>query len=95
MIRKQAGTETLKTLDSSSIMKLRYYILEDEIMVDGKSLIEYGVEIEKLENQGIEKSQIASITTDQSRIDFIIKTLKKNSVTPVHLHDVIVDMLWG
>ena len=45
------------------------------------------------EKTRIEKSQVNDITTDQARIDFIVKTLMRNNVTPVHLYDVIVDML--
>ena len=55
--------------------------------------IEYGIEIEKQDKVRTEKSQIKDITTDHTRIDYIVKSLMKNGVTPIHLHDVIEDML--
>ena len=86
------GKETLKVLESTNV-ELKYYILETEHEDGDAKFIEYGIEIEKKDATRIEKSQISNITTNHTRIDFIVKTLMKNSVTPIHLHDVIVDML--
>lgn len=86
------GKETLDALEDTHI-ELKYYVLETEREFDNTMLKEYGVEIEKQDSNRIEKSQVSNITTNQTRIDFIVKTLMKNNVTPVHLHDVIVDML--
>ena len=86
------GKETLDVLESTYV-ELKYYVLEDEYEEDSSKFKEYGVEIEKKDTTRIEKSQISNITTDQTRIDFIVKSLMKHSVTPIHLHDVIVDML--
>ena len=86
------GKETLKILESTDL-ELSYYILENEHEIDNIKFTEYGIEIEKKDANRIEKSQVVNITTNQTRIDFIVKTLMKNNVTPVHLHDVIEDML--
>ena len=71
--------------------KLIYYILEKEN--EEESFKEYGVEIEKLEKFRTEKSRVLDITTDKTKIELIIKLLMKNAVTPVHLHDVIEDLI--
>ncbi len=82
------GKETLSISDNNHL-DLKYYVLADEC----DEYTNYGIEIEKLDNTRIEKSQVMDITTDQTRIDDIVKSLMKNNVTPIHLHDVIVDML--
>lgn len=92
MKRYYVGKEALDLVDSEGF-ELNYYILEDEVDEEDMRFSKYGIEIEKKEKTRIEKSQVNDITTDQARIDFIVKTLMKNNVTPVHLYDVIVDML--
>lgn len=85
------GKEFLDVLENT--LELKYYILETEYKVDNMNIKEYGIEIEKYSYSKIERIQVPNVTTDQTRIDFIVKILMKNSVTPVHLHDVIGDML--
>ena len=80
-------------VQEKSCFELKYYILEEVVEKDSSKYVEYGVEIEKQDSSRIEKSQIKDITTDQTRIDSIVKSLMANSVTPIHLHDVIEDML--
>lgn len=92
MKRSYIGKETLVIHEKSSF-DLKYYILEEEVELESSKHIGYGIEIEKQESSRIEKSQIKDITTDQTRIDYIVKSLMKNSVTPIHLHDVIEEML--
>ena len=92
MKRYYVGKEALDLVDSEGL-ELKYYILEDEFYEKDVCISKYGIEIEKKEKTRIEKSQVNDITTDQARIDFIVKTLMRNNVTPVHLYDVIVDML--
>lgn len=86
------GKETLKVLEDSDI-ELKYFILETEKVINNKKIRDYGIEIEKQDNTRTEKSRVSSITTDQTRIDYIVKTLMKNGVTPIHLYDVIEDIL--
>ncbi len=88
MKRYYIGKETLNAIECETF-ELMYYILENEV----DNFLEYGVEIQKKTSSRIEKSQVPDITTDQTRIDFIVKTLMQNNVTPVHLHDIITDML--
>lgn len=71
--------------------KLIYYILEKEN--EEESFKEYGVEIEKLEKFRTEKSRVLDITTDKTKINLIINLLMRNAVTPVHLHDIIEDLI--
>ena len=89
MIRNYIGKETLEIPS----IELKYYILEEVVELGSSKLVDYGIEIEKQDSARIEKSQVKDITTDQTRIDNIVKSLMRNSVTPVHLHDVIEDML--
>ena len=86
------GKGALEILENLHI-ELKYYILENEIEKDCIKFVEYGVEIEKQDNSNFESSRVTDITTDQTRIDFIVKSLMKNGVTPVHLRDVIMDIL--
>lgn len=92
MKRNYIGRETIDVFGNPHV-ELKYYVLENEKEKDFVKFIEYGIEIEKQDKSKIEKSQIADITTDQTRIDFIVKSLMKHNVTPIHLHDVIADML--
>lgn len=92
MKRYYIGKETLNAIESETF-ELMYYILENEVEYENNNFLEYGVEVQKKTSSRIEKSQVPDITTDQTRIDFIVKTLMQNNVTPVHLHDIITDML--
>ena len=93
MKRYYVGKEVLDLVDFK-VFELNYYILEDKTYDENNVCVsKYGIEIEKKEKTRIEKSRVNDITTDQVKIDFIVKTLMKNNVTPVHLYDVIVDML--
>lgn len=92
MKRYYIGKETLNAIECETF-ELMYYILENEVEYENNNFLEYGVEIQKRTSSRIEKSQVPDITTDQTRIDFIVKTLMQNNVTPVHLHDIITDML--
>lgn len=92
MKRYYIGKETLNAIECETF-ELMYYILENEVEYENNNFLEYGVEIQKKTSSRIEKSQVPDITTDQTRIDFIVKTLMQNNVTPVHLHDIITDML--
>lgn len=92
MKRYYIGKETLNAIECEAF-ELMYYILENEVEYENNNFLEYGVEIQKKTSSRIEKSQVPDITTDQTRIDFIVKTLMQNNVTPVHLHDIITDML--
>ena len=86
------GKEILSTSNIANA-ELNYYVLEDEKDDEKLKIMEYGIEIEKRENARIEKSQIKDITTEYSKVECVVKILMANSVTPVHLHDVIMDML--
>ena len=92
MKRNCIGKETLEIEEDYSVI-LSDYILEEEFEIENEYYTGYGIEIEKKDKSRIEKSQIKAITTDQTRIDRIVKSLMHNYVTPVHLHDIIDDML--
>lgn len=94
MARFYIGGEDLEVTDSR-IMKLKYYILEQEMFYDElkRNMIAYGIEIEKIENETVESSSINNVTNDVQKINEIGHILKENVVLPVHLEDVILDIL--
>ncbi len=94
MARFYIGGEDLEVTDSR-IMKLKYYILEQEMFYDElkRNMIAYGIEIEKIENETVETSSINNVTNDVQKINEIGHILKENVVLPVHLEDVILDIL--
>lgn len=94
MARFYIGGEDVNATDSR-ILKLKYYILKDELFYEefNKSIVTYGIEIEKIENEAIESSCVSNITCDSSKINEIGYVLRKNQVLPVHLRDVILDIL--
>ena len=94
MARFYIGGEDVEVTDSR-IMKLKYYILEQEMFYDElkRNMIAYGIEIEKIENETVESSSINNVTNDVQKINEIGHILKENVVLPVHLEDVILDIL--
>lgn len=94
MTRFYIGGEDLEVTDSR-IMKLKYYILEQEVFHDElkRNIIAYGIEVEKIENEKIESSSIYNVTSNVQKINEIGHILKENVVLPVHLEDVILDIL--
>jgi hypothetical protein len=94
LARFYIGGEDLEVTDSR-IMKLKYYILEQEMFYDElkRNMIAYGIEIEKIENETVESSSINNVTNDVKKINEIGHILKENVVLPVHLEDVILDIL--
>ena len=71
---------------------------EDEQVKVGQHLGSFLKKLHQIkDHNGLTCTLIDEIEAWQNRVksvnDFIVKTLMKNNVTPVHLHDVIVDML--
>ncbi len=94
MARFYIGGEDVEVTDSR-IIELKYYILKQELFYEdfGKKIITYGIEIEKIEKGIIESNSIKNVTCDNSKINEIGNILKENSVLPVHLKDIILDIL--
>lgn len=88
------GEDSL-TLENERIASLKYYLLEQSKIIEetGENLIAYGIEIEKSEGSNVEKDFVLDITTQKECALNITNTLKNNKITPIHLKDIIIDML--
>lgn len=88
------GEEQLDGVEGQ-IVELKYYILEQKVFYEdlNEELTAYGLEIEKRDNTMTETSKIEDITCNKKEIDEITRMLKDNKVLPVHLNDVVLDML--
>lgn len=53
----------------------------------------YGIEVVKKSENHVEKSFISDLTVNKSFAEEILKTIKDNVVTPVHLYDVLENFL--
>ena len=87
-----------ETLEASGIyhpIKLEYYkrINQEENIESNKP--KYGVSIVKTEYKNektkVEEKGLKYLTNDEKRIDFMLKLLKENYVTPIGLEDIISD----
>ena len=88
------GEECL-ALENKRIVELKYFLLEQSTISEetGKNTITYGIEVEKWSGRNVEKDFVYDITTEKECAMSITNCLKKNKIMPVHLRDVIVDML--
>lgn len=72
---------------------LTYSITKSESVFEGKEYHTYGIEIVKKSLSQVERAKIEDVTTDKIRIEEIVNTMKKNTVTPIHLYDVMETFL--
>lgn len=88
------GEECL-ALENKRIVELKYFLLEQSIISEdtGESKLSYGIEVEKWSGKKVEKDFVYDITTEKEYAMNITNSLKENKIMPVHLKDVIVDML--
>ena len=88
------GKEELE-LPNHSCAKINYYILKEKKYYEEVDIQKetYGIEIEKIVSQEVENSILEDITCDISKIQYMIVLLKRNQVTPVHLKEVVEDLI--
>ena len=88
------GEERL-ALENKRIVELKYFLLEEAKFVEETKESEktYGIYVEKRNGELLEAEIVKDITTEKENAMQITKCLKRNKVTPIHLKDVIVDML--
>ena len=53
----------------------------------------YGIEIESFNQVFSEVSKVEDITTNRDEINSIVKLLQENAVTPIHLSEIIEDLI--
>lgn len=94
MIKLLMGEERLD-LENKEAANLKYFVLEETKFVEetGENMKTYGILVEKWKNESIESSFVNDITTEKENIMRITNSLKKNKITPVHLKDIIIDIL--
>lgn len=88
------GEESL-TLENKRIVKLKYFLLEEAKIVEetGESKKMYGICVEKWKGDELEKDFVNDITSERENAMSITNCLKENKIMPIHLKDVIIDML--
>lgn len=92
MVKELYGTSMIKYENKEEI--LEYYLLNSDKESEAKNKIKiYGIEIIKKSDMKEEKSFVSDLTVNKSFAEEIIKTIKDNVVTPVHLYDVLENFL--
>jgi hypothetical protein len=88
------GEECLQ-LSNGNEIELKYYILKQEKFYPefNQQHTIFGIEIEKKDNEFVESNFIEDITCDADEINLISCKLKQNKVLPIHLEDIVIDML--
>lgn len=84
----------LEDADKYRPIKLEYY----KTMVEEQNVIkQYGIEIVKTEyingNIEVERSMKENVTDDANKIDNILTVLRNNEVTPIHMQDVLDEIV--
>ncbi len=94
MNRLLIGEEYL-ALENKRIALLKYFILEQSKAIEKNEneITTYGFEIEEWNGNNVEKSFVNDVTTEKDYALKVTDCLMKNKVMPVHLKDVLVDLL--
>ena len=94
MIKLLMGEERLK-LENEEDAQLKYFVLEEAKFVEETREYKktYGIYVEKWKDGSLEEDFVNDITTEKEKAMRITNCLIKNKITPVHLKDVIIDML--
>lgn len=97
-----AGTfinrEDLKSVGIEYPIKLEYYKTEPSVdIVENENEIKYGIEVVKTsyikEKAEVENIKISEFTKDESIVNRILDTLKRNEVTPICAKYIVEDLL--
>lgn len=92
MLKELYGTSMIKYENKEEV--LEYYLLNNIDEIDDKNKIGiYGIEIIKKDDVSEEKSFVSDLTVNKGFAEEIIKTIRDNMVTPVHLYDVLENFL--
>ena len=89
--------------DLERIMRLDYYVYENEILCDsvkpgcdpapGVNVITYGISVKKTEGDGVEEKYIENVTCDEAWSRDILRLLADNIVTPCCLDDMLEEII--
>ena len=94
MERLLVGDEYL-TLENEDTTMLKYYVLEESIYQKNTNdeRKTYGLEIEKWTKDSVERGVVHDVTTKKDVAFEMMDLLKENKLMPVHLKEVVMDML--
>lgn len=91
MLKELYGTSMIKYEEKEEL--LEYYILNNNDEITENKIGIYGIEIIKKNEESEEISFISDLTVNKEFAEEILKTIKDNIVTPVHLYDVLENFL--
>ena len=78
-------------------IKLEYYKIENEKDLTDEKKLKFGIEvikkIYKKEETKLEEKKVEEVTNDEKEIEKILEKLEKNGAVPVHLEDIIHDIM--
>lgn len=94
MEKTYIGGEKL-ALSEKENLELKYYILtQNKFCAEmNRKINTYGIEIESFNQVFSEVSKVEDITTNRDEINSIVKLLQENAVTPIHLSEIIEDLI--
>lgn len=94
MERLLVGDEYM-ALEDDEMALLKYFVLEGAELVEGTDEKQktYGLEIEKWTKHDVERDAVYDVTTKKEKAFDIMYSLKENKLLPVHLKDVVMDLL--
>lgn len=83
------------SLSTKRNIELKYFVFfKRKLYADtNEDLMAYGIEIESFNNEIYETARVEDITTDFEKITNIANLLKDNDVMPIHLRDIIEDLI--
>lgn len=91
MKKQFRGSAVLHAENSSDIMKLDYYLLEEEKSFEEEGYFKtYGIEIVKNDE---EREMAQDVTVNAEDAISLVDKLKEYEVTPMHLFDVLENFL--
>ena len=91
MVKELYGTAMIKYENKEEI--LEYYMLNNNDEIAENKIGIYVIEIIKNNEFSEEKSFVSDLTVNKVYAEEIIKKIKDNMVTPIHLYDVLENFL--
>ncbi len=87
-MRRYCGTEEI-LCDNGQGAKLYYYLLREKL----ESCESYGAEVVMQRGESWESAAVHHVTTSPARMESMLEQLRRNTVTPCALRDIILEEL--